>query len=415
MATAAWFEKARFGMFVHWGAYSRAGWEPSWPLVGGLPAFPHCQDLSVDDYYRDALSFAPRAGAAREWMRLARRCGMTYAVLTTKHHDGFALFASEHANFGVAHGVCGRDLVKEFVEAARAEGLRVGLYFSLSDWHHRDYPAFTDAMRPYPWLMYPRPEPAAWGRFLNDLRGQLAHLLTAYGRIDLLWFDGGWERTADEWQAMELEALIRRLQPEIVLNDRLPGVGDYDTPEQALPTTRPARAWETCMTMSHSWGNADAGRDRKSARYLLSVLAEVAGAGGNLLLNVSPDGQGALPAWQVERLEAVAAWMARHGEAVSGCERGVEPWQFYGPSSRKGERIFLFCTQRPQEFVVLRGVYGRRVTSVRALGTGRKLEFELRLSALDRLLGTDGVCDVVIQTPEDVLDPMMTVVEVETT
>ena len=337
---------------------------------------------------------------------------MTYAVLTTKHHDGFALFASPHADFGVAHGVCRRDLVGEFVDAARAEGLRVGLYFSLPDWHHADYPAFTDAMRPYPMLAYPRPDPARWTRFRRDLEGQLTHLLTAYGAIDLLWFDGGWERTPDEWRAADLETLIRRLQPEIVINDRLPNVGDYDTPEQAIPTTPPARAWETCMTMSHSWGNADAGRDRKSTRYLLTVLAEVVGAGGNLLLNVSPDGRGALPDWQRDRLLAIAAWMERHGEAITGCVRGLEPGQFYGPSSRNGNRLFLFCPQRPQEFVVVRGIQGRRVESVRAIGTNRPLSFELRLSALDRMLGTDGPCDVIIATPDDVLDPMLTVLEV---
>jgi alpha-L-fucosidase len=412
MPTPPWFDLARFGLFVHWGAYSQYGWEPSWPLVGGSPAFPHGQDLAVGDYYRDALQFAPDPDVCREWMRLARRCGMTYAVLTTKHHDGFAMFPSSHAAFGVAHGACGRDLVAEFVDAARAEGLRVGLYFSLSDWHHPDYPAFQDAMRPYQLIGYPRPPAAQWERYLVDLRGQLTHLLTAYGRIDVLWFDGGWERTPDEWRAAELEALIRRLQPDIAINDRLPGVGDYDTPEQAIPREPPARAWETCMTMSHSWGNADGGQDRKSARYLLTVLAEVAGAGGNLLLNLSPDGRGRMPDWQRDRLEAIADWMARHGEAIAGCARGLEPWQFYGPTSRRGDRVFLFCPQRPQEFVVVRGLLGRRIAAVRALGIDRPLAFELRLSALDRLFGSDAPCDVIIATPDDALDPVMTVLEV---
>jgi alpha-L-fucosidase len=337
---------------------------------------------------------------------------MEYAVLTTKHHDGFTLFPCAASSFGVGQVEGGRDLVAEFVDATRAEGLRVGLYYSLPDWHHPDYPAFTDAMRPYAAFAYPRPEPERWERFLGDLRGQLTHLLTAYGKIDVLWFDGGWERTAPEWRSSELEQMIRSLQPDIVINDRMPGVGDYDTPEQAIPREPPARAWETCMTMSHSWGNVAADQEHKSTRYLLGVLAEVACAGGSLLLNVSPDGAGEIPVWQRERLEAIALWWQRHADAISGCERGLEPWQFYGPSTRKGSRIFLLCPLRPQESVVLRGVHGRHVRSVRALGSDQPLRFELRLSAIDRLIGGDPVCDVIVYTPEQALDPLLTVIEI---
>jgi alpha-L-fucosidase len=407
-----WFDAARFGLFVHWGAYSARGFEPSWPLVGGSSAFPHGQDVSVAEYYREVSSFLPRPEAPREWLRLAKRCGMQYAVLTTKHHDGFCLFGGEHAQFGVGTTSPGRDLVAEFVAAARAEGLRVGLYFSLSDWHHPDYPAFTDAMRPYPLIAYPRPPAERWERFLADMRGQLTHLLSAYGRIDLLWFDGGWERRADEWRARELEALIRRLQPEILINDRLPGVGDYASPEQAIPAKPPAGRWETCMTMNDSWGPVAADRGYKSLRYLLTILTEVASAGGNLLLNVSPDGEGRLLAWQRERLEGIAGWMESHAEAITGSERGLEAWQFHGPTTRKGKRTFLFCTMRPQEFVVLRGTHGKRIESVRTLGSGIALESELQLSALDRILGGDPICDVIIRVPEEACDSLLTVIEV---
>lgn len=407
-----WFDAARFGLFVHWGAYSARGFEPSWPLVGGSPAFPYGQDLPVADYYRDFGTWAPPQGAPRAWLRLARRCGMQYAVMTTKHHDGSCLFPGTHAPFGVARSAPGRDLVAEFVEAARAEGLRVGLYYSLSDWHHPDYPAWTDAMRPYPLIAYPRPAPERWERYLADLRGQLTHLLSAYGRIDLLWFDGGWERRADEWRSAELLALVRRLQPGILVNDRLPGAGDYASPEQALPSRPPAGRWETCMTMNQSWGPVAADRDYKSVRQLLGVLTEVAAGGGNLLLNVSPDGDGRLLDAQRERLDGIAGWMSRHAEAVIGTERGLEPWQFHGPTTRKGRRTFLFCTMRPQELVVLRGVRGRRIESVRALGSGRTLPFELRLSAVDRLLGGDPTCDVVLFVPDEACDELITVLEV---
>ncbi len=408
----SWFDAARFGLFVHWGPYSARGFEPSWPLVGGSPAFPFCQDVPVADYYSDVAAFVPPKDAPREWLRLARRCGMQYAVLTTKHHDGFCLFSGEHARFGIAQAAPDRDLVAEFVEAARGEGLRVGLYFSLCDWHHPDYPAFTDAMRPYPFIAYPRPEAPRWERFLQDLRGQLAHLLTAYGRIDLLWFDGGWERRKEEWRAADIERLARALQPGILLNDRLPGVGDYVSPEQALPSPAPRGRWETCLTMNHSWGPVAEDHAYKSVRSLVTILAEVASRGGNLLLNVSPDGQGGLLTPQRERLEGIAGWMERHADAVIGSEPGLEPGQFYGPTTRKGDRTFLFCPMRPQEEVVLRGVRGRRIRAVRALGSGRTLDFELRLSALDRVLGQDPVCDVLIAVPDEACDPLVTVIEV---
>lgn len=407
----AWFADARFGMFVHWGMYSAQGWEPSWPLVGNNGAFPYGQDVPVDDYYAKAGEFCPPVGAPIEWMRLAKACGMQYAVLTTKHHDGFALFDDESASFGIAHNEPGRDLVGEFVHATREAGLRVGLYLSLSDWHDPDYPAWTDDMRPYG-FSFPQPEPEPWGRFSARLQAQLRHLLTAYGPIDTLWFDGGWEHSARRWGSRELEAMIRELQPDIVINNRLPEVGDYESPEQSVPHPIPDGPWEVCMTMNQSWGPVAEDPDRKSARYLLSVLTEVAAGGGNLLLNISPEGDGAVPAWQRERLEVIAGWMDRNGEAVLGTGRGLEPWQFHGPTTRRGDTTYLFCDGRPQEFVVLRGVIGAQITSIRALGTGQELSFDLQLGALERIVGGPCLCDVVIAVPDDALDPVLTVLEV---
>jgi alpha-L-fucosidase len=416
-APAEWFTSARFGLFVHWGTYSAQGWEPSWPLVGGVPVFPHCQDVPADDYHATAGAFAPPPDAARDWARRARAAGMRYAVLTTKHHDGYALFPSAHSDHGVGRFLPGRDLVGEFVDACRAEDLRIGLYFSLSDWHHPDYPAFTDAMRPYDLFRLPRSAPEAWERFLADQRGQLTDLLTRYGPIDLLWFDGGWERRPGEWRSDELEAMLRSLAPEVVINDRLPGVGDYDTPEQGVPHRRPARPWETCMTMGESWGPLADDGPRKSVRTLLTVLADVAAGGGNLLLNVSPLGDGSLPEWQAERLDAIAGWMATHASAVHDTTPGLAAWQFHGPTTRRphgdGQRVHLFCPMRPQETVVLRGVPGRHVTAVRALGSDTPLHWEPRLSAVDRILDhPEVVCDVVVDTPDEALDPLLTVIEV---
>jgi alpha-L-fucosidase len=409
-----WFAAARFGLFIHWGIYSVKGWEPSWPLVGNISAFPAGQDVPVEEYYAAAPAFRPPEGAPREWMRLARACGMQYAVLTARHHDGYTLFPSEHASLGVAEHLPGRDLVAEYVDAARDAGLRVGLYFSLPDWRHEGYPAWRDDMRPYG-FNYPRGDEAGWARFLADLRGQLTHLLTAYGTIDSLWFDGGWERTPDEWRSSELGALIFELAPDIVVNDRLPGLAGYATPEQTVAHPPPSGAWETCLTMGESWGPNPSDEKQKTTAELLGILAEVAAGGGNLLHNVSPDGDGALVGWQRARLEAIAAWMSRHAAAILHTHpSGLAPWQFYGPTTANARATFLLCPMQPQGVAVLRRVYGKHITGIRALGTGVELPFELRLSALDRIVGGDPCCDVVISVPPGATDEVMTVIEITT-
>jgi len=404
-----WFDRARFGMFVHWGHVSQQGWELSWPLVGGAPVFPACQDVPAATYHAGATRFSPRPGAARDWMARAKRAGMGYAVLTTKHHDGFALWPSRAADWSIARTPYGGDLVREFVDAARDAGLRVGFYFSLSDWHHPDYPPFTDADRPYRYGLVPRPTDEQWARFQTVLFAQVEELLSDYGRIDLIWFDGGWERPAEVWRAAALAARIRELQPGILINDRLPGEGDFDTPEQFVPAQPPARRWETCLTINDSWGWNPTDTNHKSARALVHTLCEVAGRGGNLLLNVSPTGDGSLPAVQVERLDALAAWMAVHGESIVDTQPGLEAWQFYGPTTRRGRTVYLHLLLRPYDSVTVRGVPIRRVGAVRALRGATPLTFRTRCSVLDQMLNSDPLGELVIDVPDAVLDPLATV------
>lgn len=400
-------------MFIHWSHVSQRGFELSWPLVGGVKSLPRCQDVSVADYHASADTFAPQRDAARTWMAVARRAGMQYAVLTAKHHDGFALWPTAANDWSIARTPYRGDLIREYVDAARDAGLRVGLYFSLCDWHHPDYPAFADSHRPYRFGQEARPTPEQWTRYREFLQTQLRELLTGYGRIDLLWFDGGWERTSDAWQSWDLERQIREWQPEIVLNDRLPGVGDYDSPEQFVPAEPPARAWETCLTMNDSWGWVPEDTNYKSPHALVSTLCEVAGRGGNLLLNVSPQADGSLPAVQVERLDAVGRWMDAHGASIHGTQPGVAPWQFYGPSTRRDDTIYLHVLARPYESVAVRGVPIRRVRAVRVLGNDRPLSWTVRCTIVDDLFGSDPNGELTIQLPADVLDPLATVVAVE--
>ena len=197
---STWFDEARLGMFIHWGHVSQRGWELSWPLVGGSGALPQGQDRSVADYHESAGTFAPETNSPRAWLELARRAGMRYAVFVTRHHDGFAMFHSKHSDFSIEHSPYRGDLVREYVDAARDLGLKVGLYYSLSDWHHTDYPAFTDADRPYNFLKHRRPSPEQWARYIEYMHGQVRELLTNYGTIEVIWFDGLWERSREEWK-----------------------------------------------------------------------------------------------------------------------------------------------------------------------------------------------------------------------
>jgi alpha-L-fucosidase len=411
---ADWFESARFGLFFHWGHSSQQECELSWPMVGANFALPHCQDILVDEYQRTAATFNPAKFDAKAWARLAKDVGAEYAVLTTKHHDGYAMFHTGVSEFSVQHSPFQRDIVREWIEAFRAEGIRIGLYFSLCDWHHPDYPAFTDEFRPYNPFRLPRPTPEQWERYLKFMFGQVRELLTNYGQIDLLWFDGQWEHTPEEWRAAELASMIRELQPGIVINDRLPG-GDYDTPEQFVPAQPPAQPWEVCLTMNESWGYSPHDTDYKSSRQLIHTLSEIAGRGGRLLLNLSPKGDGTLPIEQVERLRAVGGWLAANDGAVIGTAPGLEPWQFYGPSTRKGDTVYLHLLMRPYDTVTVRGVPIKRVQSATHIPTRRDLPFTTRCAILDKLLNADPQGEVTIEVPAECVDDYATVIALKIT
>jgi alpha-L-fucosidase len=412
---AEWFAGARFGMFVHWGHSSQQGVELSWPMTGGVDALPSSMAaLSVADYEASAATFDPAPGAAKEWAELARGAGMRYAVFTARHHDGYSMWPTAHSDYSVATSPCGRDLVGEFVEAFRDAGLRVGLYYSLPDWHHPDYPALTDDDRPYSFGMGRRPSAEARDRYIAYVFGQIEELLTGYGTIDELWFDGAWERSAEEWRSAELNARIRELQPSIVVNDRLPGVGDFDTPEQFLPGEPPAKAWEMCLTMNDSWGYVPADTSYKSARSLVHTLCEVAARGGNLLLNVSPRGDGSLPPEQVERLETIAQWMQRYGRSVADTVPGLAPWQWYGPSTRAGDTVFLHLLSKPYETVTVRGIQVKRVRAVRDLASGATLTSRPRVSVIDQILrNADPVGELTITVPQSTVDDLASVIELD--
>jgi len=407
-----WFDTARFGMFIHWGHSSQQAVELSWPMVGGNSALPE-GDLSVAQYQSSAATFNPTNWDPVSLARTAKALGMQYAVLTTKHHDGYAMFHTKTSTFGIQHSPYGRDIVREYVDAFRAEGLRIGFYFSLIDWAQPDYPAWRDEDRPYRFGRHRQPEPEAWARFTNVMFEQVRELLTNYGTIDVFWFDGGWERTPEQWRAKELEALIRELQPGILLNDRMPGVGDFETPEQFVPAQPPHRTWETCMTLNESWGYNPRDEAWKSPRQVVHTLCEVASRGGNLLLNVSPMGDGGIMPEQRAILGAMQRWLSQNSASIVGTQPGLEPWQFYGPSTRRENTYYLHLLMRPYETVTVRGLPIKKVKGVRVLSSGKELEFTTRCAIIDQWFNPDPKGEVTITVPEELLDPFATVLALE--
>lgn len=402
MPDMSWFKGAGLGLFVHWDHASRQGIEVSWPLVGRSIVIGGEEDrdvVSVAQYHSSAAAFNPQGWDATAFAQLARSSGARYVVFTTRHHSGYSMFHTKASDFSIEHSPYRADITRQLIGAVRAEGLRVGLYYSLSDWQHRDYPAFLETSKPYAYERYPRPSPEAWARYLDYVRGQLTELLTQYGKVDLVWFDGQWERTADEWHAAELRKLVASLQPDAIVNDRLPGQGDYETPEQLMPITPPARPWELCLTMNDSWGWRPKDTNYKSAHDLARHLADVVCRGGNLLLNVSPMGDGALPEAQVARLKELGAWIATHGEAIIGVRPAPATVDFYGPAGVHGNRLYLFLVGRPIENVVVRGIPVRRVRRVSVIGAG-ELSYRLPIGAYDdHLLGPDLLAELIIDAP----------------
>jgi alpha-L-fucosidase len=411
--TGTWFDTAGLGMFIHWDHASQQGLEISWPLVGGGDILEHAQDVTPAQYHSSAATFDPQAWDAPARARLAKKAGVQYAVLTTKHHNGFALWPTQLDDWHIGNTPYGKDIVREFTDAMRAEGIRPCFYFSLCDWHHPDYPAFTMEHRPYQLgVSPPMPSDEQWERFLQVMYGQITELLTEYGDIGVIWFDGGWERRASQWRSSELEALIRSLQPEILINDRLPRVGDYVTPEQFVPPTAPDGKWETCLTMNESWSYNPADHDWKSPRSLVHTLCEVVAKGGNLLLNISPRGDGSLPPEQIDRLEHIASWVARNGESVLGVEPGLEPWQHYGPSTKRGARTYVHLLAKPYESVTVRGVKVKQVERVTELVSGRELPFTTRTGIIEGF-GPDPDGEITITVPADVVDDDATVLAID--
>ncbi len=337
-----WWSDARFGMFIHWGLYAipagKYGDKDSYgEWIRSEARIP------VDEYDKYRAQFNPTKFDPDAWCRTAKAAGMKYIVITSKHHDGFALFDSAVTDHDVMDTPFKRDILKELSDAARRNGIRICWYYSIMDWHHPDYLPRRDWEKDRPTAG------ADYERYVAYMKSQLRELLTHYGPIGVLWFDGQWEGTWTNERGYDLQKYVRSLQPDIIINsrvgrsggaygleaDRAERLGDYGTPEQFIPETAPSFPWETCMTMNDHWGYNAADKNWKSADDLVRKLVDIASKGGNFLLNVGPTAEGEFPPESVERLRAIGRWMFVNGASIHGTAGSPLSAQSWGRCTAK--------------------------------------------------------------------------------
>src|SRR5882724_2116382 len=347
-----WWHEAKFGMFIHWGLYSTLG-RHEWVMENeGIP---------VSEYEKLADQFKPKPQAARDWARLARRAGQKYMVMTTKHHEGFCNFDTKLTDYCATKRGPGRDLVREYVDAARAEGLRVGFYYSLMDWHHPDGARC-------------KTDEAARKRFVGYIHGQVNELMSNYGKIDILWYDVAWPLDAKGWESVEMNRMVRKLQPDILINNRSKIPEDFETPEQRIVASA-NRPWESCMTLNDSWGYHAADDGWKSAKTVIRNLITCARDGGNYLLNIGPKPDGSIPPETVKILTEVGDWMSKYESTVRGADICQDKRGNYLSFTRKGSVLYAHVHYYPGETVVI-GNLLNKVKNVKMASTGQPVKFE---------------------------------------
>ena len=394
-----WFADAKLGIFIHWGIYAVDGIGESWSFHNG--------QISYDDYMKQLKGFTGSKYDPVAWARLFKESGARYAVLTSKHHDGVALWDTRLSDLNVVKKTpAGRDLLTPYCNALRKEGLKVGLYFSHLDWSHPDYPNFTGTEKRYDI----EKDPERWARFLKFQRGQIQEIATQF-RPDLFWFDGDWEFSAEQWKAKETRELIAQWLPKAIVNSRINGYGDYDTPEQGVPIMKPqSRWWELCMTMNDNWGYQWNDHNFKTPNQVIRIFVDCISMGGNVLLDIGPKPDGTIPPEEVTVLKELGRWTKKHKEAIYGTQAGIPKDYFYGPSSlsRDSTTLYLFLTSKPVGPLAIKGL-NNKINRAWVVGKGTKLKSEIFMK--QSWSPVPGIAYITV--PAETLDPQVTVVALQ--
>lgn len=382
-----WFEDARFGMFIHWGLYSipaRGEWVRS------------DEKMSDEEYHKYTKLFNPIHFDAIQWAKIAKRSGMKYAVLTAKHHDGFCLFDSKYTNFKVTNTPFGRDIVREFLEAFRAEGIKVGIYYSLLDWDHPDYPHYKDAYHPMrdneDYKEY------KFDNYISYMHAQIEELCTNYGKLDIMWFDFSYGKLRGEaWKAAELVKMVRAHQPDVVMDTRLevggegmgsiatesPTIysGDFVSAEQIIPPKGMCNLkgeplpWEACITLNNHWGFHRYDYEYKSAKTIIHKLVECVSKGGNLLINVGPDALGEIPEKSKKILFEVGEWLDKNGKSIYKCSRCDLEKPEFGRITADNDTYYFHLIDQPIGPVPIKGIKKEDIEEIYFLASGAELPY----------------------------------------
>jgi alpha-L-fucosidase len=369
----AWFRDAKFGLFVHWGVYSQLG-QGEWVMQN--------RSIPIDSYEWLASAFNPIKFNAREWVSLAKRAGVRYITITSRHHDGFSMFATKATRYNIVNWTpFARDPLKELADECRREGIKLFFYYSQLDWHHADY-----------WPLgrtghaSGRPDAGDWNGYLAFMEAQLTELLTNYGPVGGIWFDGMWDKPNADWRLEHTYALIHRLQPGALIvpnHHRAPLPGeDVQTFEQDLPGANTAGfntmeigslPLETSLTMNESWGFNITDKKFKSTRELIGYLVRAAGRDANLLLNIGPRPDGTIQPEAVDRLQALGDWLRTYGTSIYATRGGPIPPHSWGVTTQRGDSVFVHVLDWPDRVLSI-PAFGARIVRASVLGSGERAQ-----------------------------------------
>lgn len=383
------FNDAKFGMFIHWGPYSLASVEASWPIMR-----PGNWGISEPDYRALPQKFNPVEFNARAWVRLAKAAGQRYMVFTTKHHDGFCMFDTQYTDYKITKTPYGKDIVAQLAEAAKAEGMPLGFYYSPPDMNH---PGFRDTSKLSSTNWAGEPQRPEWPLYLDYMELQLRELLTRYGDVFVVWFDGLGNQ--QKYAGLRFHDLIHSIQPMALINNRIGLTGDFVTPEQRLPNGIPRKGatvgntdpndkgllnappkpeefqpWETCMTINGTWGYNKNDLRYKSTTQLIRALVDAASKGGNFLLNVGPTPMGTIQPEFEERLRAIGKWMDVNGDSIYGTTYGPVQNLPFGRMTAKGKTLYLHVFDMPKDGIVVDGLHAR-IASIKSLDGNAPVKF----------------------------------------
>ncbi len=393
-----WFADAKLGIFIHAGIYSVDGVDESWSF--------HNKKISHADYMKQLNGFTLKKYDAAVWADLIKESGARYAVITTKHHDGVAMYDTKMNNLSSVKATpAKKDIITPFFAELRKRDIKCGAYYSLIDWSYADYPGFLkDSSRYKIENDYER-----WNRFRLFFQGQISEISTQFNP-DLWWFDGDWEHSAEQWESEKVRNIILSNNPKAIINSRLQGYGDYETPEQNFPVSRPKfNWWELCMTTNDNWGFHN-DNNWKTPYEVITIFVDAVANGGNLLLDMGPKEDGTIPAEQINVLKELGAWNKKNGEAIFNTIGGIPQGHFYGPTtmSKDSTSVYLFLHGQTSGQIMLKGL-DNKIQEITVVGNGTKLPYKI----VGKISWSHVPGLVYIDVPATVLDKYVTVLKLK--